>query len=138
MITYGYDSYRWYFEDAEADATFWQVGGFSKFIVPGNKDVSIIGISENRQDTLVKKEYILVNQQGIYPTMITGINDVIYLSQNEQIQDVALINMNGEVTSFPNPLVSQIILPAYVTNGIYTLRASINGIVSSVRILVMK
>jgi hypothetical protein len=137
-LSYGYDSYRWYFEDAAVDTTFWQVGGFSEFIVPGNKDVSIVGITENRQDTLVKKEYILVNQQGIYPTLITGINEVIYLPQDEQILDVALISMNGAVTSFPNPLASQIMLPPSIPNGIYTLRASINGVATIVRILVMK
>lgn len=137
-LSIGYDQYRWYFEDATTDSTFWEAGGFCQFVTSGPKDVAIIGTTENRQDTLVRKDFITVNQVGIFPTLITGYNEVIYLPQNDVISGVALLSMNGQRIDFSNPTSSQYILPPGLPNGLYSLKATVAGQAKTYRILVRR
>lgn len=95
----GYDTYLWILQNAETLTETWASSGSTRWSTPGNFDVSLIGYYGKEADTLTRPDFIFIEGQVIFPTLVSD-NYQVFLNAEETVRINSIYSMDGKETVF--------------------------------------
>jgi hypothetical protein len=122
----GYDEYDWVFEGGGAIEIYLNNSAKVIYFLPGAYDVSLIGISSTKRDTLKKEMLIHVKgKPTMYPNPAVS-QGTISISSEMDLEAIQLSGISGAAQQLKALSVNQFQLP-YLRSGIYFLRFKTDG-----------